>query len=50
MIPTEFVTPDNPERPAPWRYSLRLIEVGNFAARGCKRLLAVNKPTLIKGY
>jgi hypothetical protein len=23
-------------RPAAWRYSLRLIGVGNFAARGCK--------------
>jgi len=23
-------------RPAAWRYSLRFIRVGNFAARGCK--------------
>src|SRR5215468_1028268 len=34
-------------RLAAWRYSLRLIGAGNFAARGCKAR-SVNKPTLIK--
>jgi len=34
-------------RPAAWRYLLRLIGVGNFAAQ-LQSLLTVNKPTLIK--